>query len=309
MTRVMLRDDARLASSYKNSWAGVVLDQHRLANFVNGLRDLIARYTGSSVDVVNVKDQLQSTAHEIHLRNPDMLVSYDVWLSAVADDMLPGLPRIDLHTSRQFDINTAQVHGTQSVIRPEKNPWRIDTEEHHITIEVLLREDLEDATNILLVDDDSVTGRLFNLATEKIRRYNAEAAISTLTMASLSPVKYDDVVDARDFIFGSYAGGLVCVDPCTNASELMRVPYLAPYVNLNTRMLLTNDPDEQRDFSHEVVKLNQELYANTRLFVGQMAPAFQKFALGYLNLNPNVGIQTTTTMEEFCSRLHYHINQ
>lgn len=306
--RILLRDDGRLAITHKNLWMGSVIDPSSVRHFVERLRDAITDATGMTVDRVNVVDQLKDVAQEVSRIDPDVLVSYDVWLTALGDSLLPGLPRIDLQTSREFDINAPQQYGTRSVTRPEYMQGYSEEESQHVKLQLFMRNDeLEAANTVLLVDDDSVTGRLFEAAKERIRKYNPNANIRTLTMAEMMPFRHADVVDARDFIFGSYAGGLVCVDPCTSGRTLMRVPYLAPYVNLSTRMTLPPAISAQLGFSHRIIDMNHELFADTGLTVGQMSMPFQHFVMEYVNLNEQMQIRPTTTMEEFCSKLKQHI--
>lgn len=101
----------------------------------------------------------------------------------------------------------------------------------------------------ILVDDDSVSGYT-------VKRLSQE--IDTIVdIHTLMEQVYDDVVDARDFLFGAKYSGLLCKLPNGNVK---RFPYIWPYVNLYHRA--TINLNQQALFSQLIKEANQEFQRN-----------------------------------------------
>ena len=66
-----------------------------------------------------------------------------------------------------------------------------------------------------------------------------------------------DVVDLRDFIIGSSHGGLKILLP---NKEIVRAPYIFPFVNLETRASL--NPIYIGEFSKKIIDINIDFYKN-----------------------------------------------
>lgn len=124
--------------------------------------------------------------------------------------------------------------------------------------------------NYILVDDDTVSGNtlktIINLLPKNIiiNDYYFLAQENDIF----------DVVDFRDFIFGANNGGLMI----RTKNEIFRVPYLYPYVDLNSR---ANIPiDKQLDFSLEILKLNLLFYKSIddTIEIKDLSEDFQKLA-------------------------------
>ena len=103
--------------------------------------------------------------------------------------------------------------------------------------------------NYILVDDDSVSGYTVHRLSEEI-----DTIVETYT---LMEQVYDDVVDARDFLFGAKYSGLLCKLPNGNVK---RIPYIWPYVNLYHRA--TIHLNKQALFSQLIKEANQEFQRN-----------------------------------------------
>lgn len=89
--------------------------------------------------------------------------------------------------------------------------------------------DLLKGNRVWLVDDDIATGKSMANAREHLERQG----VVIEQCRSLTPSgPLFDVVDLRDFLPGAREAGLVVQAPC---GELVRVPYMAPFVNLVTR--------------------------------------------------------------------------
>lgn len=105
-----------------------------------------------------------------------------------------------------------------------------------------------------LVDDDSVSGSTIKLFKEKL----PEDVIIDDIYLLMSSIKRDvfDVVDLRDFIIGSYGGGLMIQLP---NGQNIRAPYIRPFVCLNTRASLP--PEYESEVSKKILELNIDFYS------------------------------------------------
>jgi hypothetical protein len=92
-----------------------------------------------------------------------------------------------------------------------------------------------------------------------------------------------DVVDFRDFLFGSRNGGLVVRLP---NGEITRVPYMAPYVTLSTRIRLP--ASQETAFSLAMWRENEQFFASLSppILAAECDPATQKL-IQYLGFDPS----------------------
>ena len=128
-----------------------------------------------------------------------------------------------------------------------------------------------------LVDDDSVTGTTMTFA-ENILIMNNSIEIKEKTLLT-NYYEYDnlfDVVDCRDFLVGSYLGGLVVQIP---NGEYVKVPYMLPYVYPSDRAKI---PVEQNMlFSKKIWELNLDYYTKNKKFVKEIDVSTRTF-LNYI---------------------------
>lgn len=103
--------------------------------------------------------------------------------------------------------------------------------------------------NYILVDDDSVSGYTVQRLSQEID--------TIVDIHTLMEQDYDDVVDARDFLFGAKYSGLLCKLPNGNVK---RFPYIWPYVNLYHRA--TINLNQQALFSQLIKEANKEFQRN-----------------------------------------------
>lgn len=105
----------------------------------------------------------------------------------------------------------------------------------------------------ILVDDDSVSGYTMKRLSDSV-----DTIIGTHTL--MKPL-YDDVVDARDFLFGARYGGLLCKQP---NGKLKRYPYVWPDVNLYYRASI--ELNKQQKFSEFIYKANENFANNIKSY-------------------------------------------
>ncbi len=157
-----------------------------------------------------------------------------------------------------------------------------------------------------LVDDDIATGSTVNMLLAMLPEEVEITKIRTLLEYSRSqylkeyPDAVDletfDVVDLRDFLFGSRDSGLVISLP---DGVTARAPYSLPYVSLVTRANIP--PSAEQIFSRRIWELNLSFFETlgANITIADTDPGFRRFA-NY------IGFADTVTMEQFCA---YHLKE
>lgn len=113
-----------------------------------------------------------------------------------------------------------------------------------------------------LFDDDSVSGYTFRKVEEilnknKIHIHKNEILVSSFIDRDIEELY--DIIDARDFIFNHPKGGLVVKD---FGGKYIRVPYIAPFVNLTTRANII--PEFQIEVSKKILEINESYNLNSK---------------------------------------------
>lgn len=144
----------------------------------------------------------------------------------------------NLNVSRHFRINDKNQYHS----------YKIDTSD----INFPLKEQIKkiDSGKYILVDDDCVSGDTVKYFISLLNKYNKN--IEIVGTYFLTKNKYKDVLDVRDFIFGSKNGGLLF----SNNYIQFRLPYINEYVNLKTRASFITDGV---DFSLKIKEMNKNL--------------------------------------------------
>ena len=221
-------------------------------------------------------------------------------LSKVVSEL--GLPTISLDACIAGDINIALSRRFElsESIRKEGLFERPGTKELSEQIAAI------PAGKYCLIDDDIATGKTIQdfmrrlpngVKIEKIISVNeltTGASLKTIEVAHDDNIS--DVGDVRDFLLGSKDGGLVVELP---DGEIVRVPYLLPYVQNSSRMSMPSSAE--RWFSRRVWELNANFFSQIGedILVSDCSENFQKFAK-YLGFN------SSTTMLEIC---RWHLKQ
>lgn len=125
-------------------------------------------------------------------------------------------------------------------------------------IEVLACFGAEKITTIL--DDDQGSGRTSAWVLSEVERLGFKTPDFQFTLDAIlneQSINVFDVVDARDFLLGFKASGLV-VELEGNSKRLGRAPYWSPFVNLATRAKLK--PARQKSFTSDVLELNRAFF-------------------------------------------------
>lgn len=247
----LIRDDSELSTQ---AFKLIPDYQNKINNFKIKIIKEFSNYF-KHIEVLNVEDQRNTFKNETNKK----VINLDTWTSLKNEEKL--------RVSRIFNIFDAQIYSHQ-----------------------LFFEDKYQLTNILnssfdeyiLVDDDIATGFTVKTIIDKLSPKKCIEAIS------LNPQKnFYDIVDMRDFIFGSKYGGLVCLNPFSG--QTMRLPYVFPFVNLYSRAKIKFG--REIELSHKIIDLNIDFFMDTDLKVNQLNPDFQNLAQ-FLHIDSNMPVQT-----------------
>lgn len=178
-----------------------------------------------------------------------------------------------LNLSRKFSLADGQISSRQLIPRPGYP--EIDEQINQIQ-----------PGKYTLIDDDIATGNTINMVMGLLPESVEITKIRTLmdfsrkkyhenNLGTFDPEPFD-VIDLRDFILGTKDGGLVMSLP---SGELVRVPYLLPYVSLISRASIP--PSSETKLSKEIIRLNIEFFNNLedRIKVGDFDEYSKKFFL------------------------------
>ena len=142
--------------------------------------------------------------------------------------------------------------------------------------------------NYTLVDDDSASGYTLNQIKKLLPPFiHIKNSRFLMHYAPFLHTSFLDIVDIRDFLIGSFHGGLVVKLP---NQRLARVPYLLPYVSLRSRASIP--PLKERQVSLALWQANYHFFSSIypSLLLRDCHPAFVEFT-NYLNFDPTMPIQ------------------
>ncbi len=147
-----------------------------------------------------------------------------------------------------------------------------------------------------LLDDDIASGRTMRMMmavfpqniriTRVLSLLEQTRSIEALHVDQIDYQDFYDVVDFRDFLFGSRNGGLVVRLP---NGEMARAPYLAPYVTLSTRIRLP--ASQEIAFSLIMWRANERFFAALKrpVLASECDPASQKL-MSYLGFTASMPV-------------------
>ncbi len=207
----------------------------------------------------------------------------------INNDILTSDSGLSVGLSRLFPLSSPQFSAEVLVERPE-------------TTGSLGKLSSLPKGEYVLIDDDIASG--FTLNALK-RLLPAECTVSSQVPLSRiafeqqrpgEPYEFWDVVDARDFLLGAYAGGLV-VRLFNN--QIARAPYICPYVSLASRANIP--PDQERALSCEILRLNLQFFNS----LGSTL-TLQSASRPFQNLMAAAGFSPHDTLVKICE---WHLKQ
>ncbi len=214
-----------------------------------------------------------------HLRQKEHLLNIDACTNDSAG----------IQCSRLFRLCDGQVKSKQLIARPG-------------FAEVPAQLAAITPGDYTIVDDDIASGTTMNMLLgmlpEPVRVTKIRTLLEHSRQAYLNAHlgaedrEEFDVVDLRDFIFGSRAGGLVVGMP---DGRIARVPYSLPYLSLVTRASIP--PSTEMSFSKEIWQLNLRFFSSlgVDIRIADTDPSFRTFC-DYLGFGGDM------TMAEFCKK-------
>ena len=248
----LLRDEGSWATAH---WADRVpqadLDQAwmRFGQRVRHILEqaFVGQATAPTSFAVMNRDEQLARVHEWARHTP--VVSLDVGVS--------GGPIVHWPRSRTFAVCGHQHRSEGWVVRPG---YTDPTDLPHQAV---------------LVDDDTATGGSLARATAELRTRGVDVLGTRLLVPEAGHDCIFDVVDLRDFLPGARDSGLVV----GTAADLMRVPYMAPFVDLATRARIPQG--HSWGVSARLWTAAQDFFAGlpTVLTVADMAPSARTAAL------------------------------
>lgn len=135
------------------------------------------------------------------------------------------------------------------------------------------------------VDDDIASGQTYSLIEKELSFSNIKFIGKlnlTKSYCDLIGKDYElfDIVDTKDFLLGTYSGGLIC----EYWGKAVRVPYFANFVNLYSRASIPHS--FIKSFNQDVLKLNHVFFAkNSFLKIKNLEKSLEINLLDVLELN------------------------
>lgn len=148
------------------------------------------------------------------------------------------------------------------------------------------------AGKYVMVEDDTVTGGTLMSAKSVLGKdVEIEETVILSDFADYAGVDYYDVVDMRDFIFGSHCGGLSVILSGSSVPVKARAPYVLPFVSLRSRAKIPAAAEVE--VSRVIWQANLRFFKDSNILIAQCDPGFQHLA-------NNLGFSNATPMERFC---------
>lgn len=191
--------------------------------FCNALKDVIKNYINEEVEIRFISSQ------NFELNDYEKTISLDKYVKA----------KYNLDLSRIFALSDIQFNAFGMIS---------------------LTENIESQINkipkgeYILFDDDSVSGYTFRKVEEILNKNGIDVIKKEILVSSFIDESIEeiyDIIDARDFVINHLKGGLVVED---FEGAHIRVPYIAPFVNLTTRANIL--PKYQIEVSKKILEIN-----------------------------------------------------
>lgn len=242
-------------------------------DFLNKFKNIILNGIGKglTIETVNIKEQ-HKEFNKIY-KDLDNTISLDLYIKG----------KYNIYLSREFNLGDAQVHPNGLVNRPnfENNFSKIPND-----------------VDYTLIEDDSISGKTISFLKEKLNHINIKNII--LLSNLYSKEEYFDVIDLRDFILNTENGGLVV----NFKGKTLRVPYLYPYVNLETRANIL--PDKYLETNLKLWNLNLLIFIMLKYNKENLNKNNDLIDLMKITNNYHSNLSYLDNVIKFCE---YHINK
>ncbi len=188
-----------------------------------------------------------------------------------------------LQVSRVFTLAGGQYHALRRAPRPGSPSMAEQIDQ------------LPSGVDWELLDDDKASGHTMAWCAQQLQARGHAVSSRQHTWVAQEPPPWD-VVDARDFLLGTEHGGLVCNNPWGPTS--IRVPYMAPFVQLTSRAKLSTQ--DTLDISRKLWEANITWWAQwgAHVRVHDLPKYTQDLWTKGLGMVPH------TTLVEVASQMH-----
>ena len=234
MDKYLLRDDRDIAlQQWRLKYNRKQLDES-YTQFFKSLQEIIYLYTGVGTFIVDYKWQIEFLKN-LSVHHP--LLNLD-WLTYTPGQFYYSVSRV----FEMFDIQARPLYFTQNAREAIPLPSIALEPGHYI-----------------YVDDDIASGSTYRYVREKLSLQRVQI-VGCINLAQAycdyqgAQVNIYDILDPRDFLIGAHTGGLVC----QWREGQVRVPYLSPWVNLETRARVAKN--KCQDFTRAVIEANLQFF-------------------------------------------------
>lgn len=224
-----------------SSWLGKAYDDRKQSlisaydEFHDSLKNTIHKYL--KVEVLSIDLEVQRKILSSVLKNKKSL---NLDLATNRDSSINQLP---LSKGRLFNPASRQNKPIKMIERNDLGVFNIQIP----------------PGKYWFVDDDIASGQTFALIQDELSKIGVvfeDKLNLTESYCNMIGKEYSlfDIVDTKDFLLGTYSGGLIC----EYFGSGVRVPYFANYVNLYSRASIPHSVI--CDFNLDILKLNRDFF-------------------------------------------------
>lgn len=205
-------------------------------NFILSLENLIKKHSklDSSVEFFISDLETQKEIIERYVKNSINIINIDSCTNQIKG-------QTSINYSRIFELGGLQ-NSSQNFYK--RNGFK--------------NSSIEKNKKYYFADDDISSGSTMRMVEKKANHYQSEI-IGVINLTKIyfeekykKPYECFDVVDTRDFLIGSFEGGLLC----NIGDKKTRFPYISPFVNLKSRANI----EEEQNFSKDLLEINKTFY-------------------------------------------------
>lgn len=246
-------------------------------NLIDSFLEIIKKGLNTNIEIHTINLKQQNELFFKNYRNIKNTISLDVYIKG----------DYNINLSREFNLSDSQIKPNRLINRP----FNTNTTIQNIP-----------EGQYTLIEDDSVSGKTISFLKKMLPDNVSLENIILLSDLYKNNIEYFDVIDLRDFILNTNEGGLVV----SFKNKSFRVPYLYPYVNLETRANIL--PDKIIFINLLLWKLNLKIFENLKkenktIQLNENLKTLMLFTNKY-----NQSIDTLDNVILFCKFHILHIN-
>lgn len=202
--------------------------------FIQELQLVIQKYSSKNLEFIISDLDTQKEIIERYVKNSINIINIDSCTNQIKG-------QTSINYSRIFELGGLQ-NSSQNFYK--RNGFK--------------NSSIEKNKKYYFADDDISSGSTMRMVEKKANHYQSEI-IGVINLTKIyfeekykKPYECFDVVDTRDFLIGSFEGGLLC----NIGDKKTRFPYISPFVNLKSRANI----EEEQNFSKDLLEINKTFY-------------------------------------------------